>query len=238
MKSSGKPAWPPSWRTSIAARAMPGPSAAATIWTVIFTPKSDGLLTVGGDEACLWDIATGRQKMVFSRQGAVASARFSPDGKRVVTSSWDKAVRIWNVETGLPERKLEGHASSVNDAAFSPDGNSIVTASNDKTAILWDVASGKILHTFKGHTGAVYRAVLFNAADGSKRLLTASQDGTVRIWDAETEQTLCTLARHHKQAVLCVAVSQDGTRILTGGEDNVAILWSLKNDQADRTLPP
>ncbi|MGO9115106.1 MAG: WD40 repeat domain-containing serine/threonine protein kinase [Thermoguttaceae bacterium] len=204
----------------------------ATIWTAIFTPQCDGLLTVGGDEARLWDIATGREKMAFSRQGAVASARFSPDGKRVVTSSWDKAVRVWNAETGRPERKLQGHTSSVNDAAFSPDGNSIVTASNDKTAILWDVFSGKVLHTFKGHTGALYRAVLFNAANGSKRLLTASQDGTVRTWDVETEKTLCTLSGHHKQAVLCVAVSQDGSRILTGGEDNVAILWSLNGNQA------
>ncbi|MGA2257616.1 MAG: WD40 repeat domain-containing protein, partial [Thermoguttaceae bacterium] len=194
----------------------------------------DGLLTVGGDEACLWDIATGRPKMLFSRQGAVASARFSPDGKHVVTSSWDRAVRIWNVETGLPEGKLDGHASLVNDAAFSADGNSIVTASNDKTAILWDVRDvrhPKILHIFKGHAGAVRRAVLFTAAGGAKRLLTASQDGTVRIWDVQTEQTLCTLT--HKQAVLCVAVSQDGTRILTGSEDNVVILWSLKNDRAD-----
>ena len=167
-----------------------------------------------------------------------ASARFSPDGKRVVTSSWDKTARIWDVETGLPLRKLVGHASSVNDAAFSPDGKSIVTASNDKTAILWDAASGKVLHTIRGHTGAVYQAVLFDTANGAKRLLTASQDGTVRIWDPESEQVLCTLAGHHKQAVLCVAVSQDGTRILTGGEDNVAILWSLKNDQAEELLPP
>jgi WD40 repeat protein len=146
----------------------------APIWTAVFTPQSDGLLTVGGDEACLWDIATGRQKMTFSRQGAVASARFSPNGKRVVASSWDKAVRIWNVETGLPERKLEGHGSSVNDAAFSPDGNSVVTASNDKTAILWDVASGQrqdLAHFQRSHgrrlpCGSVRHRRLDEAAHG------------------------------------------------------------------------
>ena len=117
-----------------------------------------------------------------------------------------------------------------------PDGKTIVTASNDKIAILWDVASGKILRTFKGHTGPIYCAVLFNTADGAKRLLTASQDGTVRIWDVETGQTLCTLSGHHKQAVLCVAVAEDGSRILTGGEDNVAILWSLANNQASEVF--
>jgi WD40 repeat protein len=213
-----------------------GAQRAATIWTAIFTPQGDGLLTVGGDEARLWDIATGWEKMAFSRQGAVASARFSPDGKHVVTSSWDKAVRIWNAETGRPERKLEGHTGSVNDAAFSPDGKTIVTAGNDKIAILWDVADGKILRTFKGHAGPIYCAVLFNTADGAKRLLTASQDGTVRIWDVETGQTLATLSGHHKQAVLCVAVAEDGSRILTGGEDNVTILWSLADNRASEVF--
>ncbi len=208
----------------------------ATIWTAIFTPKGDGLLTVGGDEARLWDVATGSEKMAFSRQGAVASARFSPDGKHVVTSSWDKAVRIWNVETGRPERKLEGHTGSVNDASFSSDGKTIVTAGNDRIAILWEVASGKILRTFKGHTGALYCAILFNTADGSKRLLTASQDGTVRIWDVDSGQTLATLSGHHQQAVLCVAVAQDGSTILTGGQDNVAILWSLSGNRTSEVF--
>ena len=97
MKSAGKQACPRLLANVNSGKTDAGTGQGATIWTAIFTPRSDGLLTVGGDEACLWDIATGRQKMVFSRQGAVASARFSPDGKHVITSSWDKAVRIWNV---------------------------------------------------------------------------------------------------------------------------------------------
>jgi WD40 repeat protein len=214
-------------------RGQAGTDRAATIWTAVFAPHGDGLLTVGGDQACLWDIATGREKMVFNRQGAIASAHFSPDGQRVVTSSWDRAARIWNVKSGLPERKLQGHSSSVNDAEFSPDGKSIITASNDKTAILWDADSGRILHTFRGHTGAIHRGLLFRAAAGGLRLVTASQDGTVRIWDVETEKTVAILTGHHDRAILAIAVSHDGSRMLTGGEDNTATLWSLAGDRAE-----
>jgi WD40 repeat protein/serine/threonine protein kinase len=204
---------------------------AATIWTAVFTPASDGLLTVGGDEACLWDVTTGRQTMVFNRQGAVASARYSPDGTRFVTGSWDRVARVWDVASGLPLRKLVGHTSSVNDAAFSPDGKLIVTAGNDMTAILWDADSGRIVHKIRGHTGAIYRAILFNAP-GGLRLITASQDGTVRLWDVETEKTLDIIKGHHERAVLAIAVSRDGSRMLTGGEDNVATVWSLAGDRA------
>ena len=135
-------------------RSTAGAERAANIWTSIFTPDYHGVFTVGGDESILWDISSGRQKMAFSRQGGVGPRPASHRMASTLSLAVGKAVRIWNAETGLPERKLEGHRSLVNDAAFSPDGNSIVTASNDKTAILWEVASGRIRHTFAGHSGA------------------------------------------------------------------------------------
>ena len=112
--------------------------------------------------------------------------------------------RIWNVETGLAELRLEGaHTQSVNDAAFSPDGAQVVTASDDKTACLWDATTGQVRSRLRGHEQRVGSAVF--SADGS-RVLTASNDKTARIWDARTGQLLHVL-RGHQQAVLHGAFS-------------------------------
>jgi WD40 repeat protein len=90
----------------------------------------------------------------------VWSAAFSPDGRRIVTASENKTVRLWKVETGEPiGEPLKGHANSVFSAAFSPDGKRIVTASADETVRLWDSETGKqIGEPLKGHKGAVWRA--------------------------------------------------------------------------------
>ena len=73
----------------------------------------------------------------------------------MVTASWDKTARLWDVESGNEIGVLKGHDNTVYSAAFSPDGRRVVTASGDKTARLWDVESGKEIGVLKGHDGDV-----------------------------------------------------------------------------------
>jgi len=80
----------------------------------------------------------------------VLSSAFSPDGKKIVTASYDETARIWDAESGKELQKLEGHTDRVNSATFSPDGKKIVTASYNETARIWDAESGKELHKLRG----------------------------------------------------------------------------------------
>ena len=55
----------------------------------------------------------------------------------VASGSFDRTVRLWDVETGACVRTLEGHDHIVNSVSFSPDGRMVASCSFDRTVRLW-----------------------------------------------------------------------------------------------------
>jgi len=195
--------------------------------SAIFSPDGAHLLTVGGTDVRLWDVKTGHETMQGRRQGSVASAHFSPDGRRIVTGSWDNTARIWNAETAVAELKLEsGHSQLINTAVFSPDGSMVLTAGDDRSVVLWDAKTGEVLKTFLGHDDRVRSAVF---SSDQRRILTASDDKTARIWDVASGRVLHQLV-DHGQAVLWAAFSKDDSRVITAGEDTRAVVWDVATE--------
>jgi tetratricopeptide (TPR) repeat protein len=77
--------------------------------------------------------------------GWVSSVAFSPDGRRIVTGSWDSTAKVWDAQSGRETLTLKGHTNYVSSVAFSPDGRRIVTGSGDSTAKVWDTASEQLV---------------------------------------------------------------------------------------------
>ena len=204
------------------------------LWAAQFSPNGGHLLTVGGNDARLWDIATRRSYVRFSAHGAVASADISPDGKLLVTGSWDQSAKIWDIESGQAVHRLDGaHLGYVNSVEFSPDGLDVLTASDDGSARLWVTASG-INHgkVFEGHNARIRHASY--SSDGQS-VLTVGNDKLARIWDMSTGQLLQTLSGH-EWAVLCGEFSANGKLVITGSEDNRAIVWDAATGDVVVTL--
>jgi hypothetical protein len=63
--------------------------------------------------------------------------RFSPDGRRLASTSSDRSLRIWDAETLRRWRRLSGHADEVWCVAWGPDGQSLITGGKDGWVLLW-----------------------------------------------------------------------------------------------------
>src|SRR5438045_3148636 len=92
----------------------------------------------------------------FRPAPTVTCVVFSPDGNTLVSTSYDKTVRLWDADTGKEQRVLARHAQHVFGAAFSPDGKSIAFASFDGTVRIWDVSAAKESRVLTGHQQAVH----------------------------------------------------------------------------------
>ncbi|WP_437928036.1 protein kinase [Sorangium sp. So ce291] len=168
-----------------------------------------------------WAMHSGIARAVLNHPDTVVHARYSSDGKRIVTASWDGIARVWNADgTGEPVA-LRGHDDQVRSAAFSPDGKRVVTASWDRTARVWNADGTGVPLVLQGHEGRVYSAVF--SPDG-KRVVTASWDRTARVWNADGTGEPIVL-RGHRDGAYSAEFSPDGKRIVTASQDGTARVW-------------
>ncbi len=170
---------------------------------------------------------------LHQHSAAVWSAKFSPNGQRVVTASADRLARVFDAQTGRLLFTLDGYGATLFFAAFSADGLRIVTAGADRTARVFDAKDGRLLLTLAQHSLAVLYAAF--SPDG-QRIVTASEDQRARVFDAKNGQLLLTLTEHFA-AVKAAAFSPDGQRIVTASEDQRARVFDAKDGRLLFALP-
>jgi WD40 repeat protein len=140
----------------------------------------------------LWRIADGRLLHVLPHRGHVVAVRFSAGGGRLLTSSADGTVGLWDVRSGARSLLLVGATGAAEDAAFSPDGQEVAAAFADRLARVYDTTDGRLLAPLAGHRDAV-TSVAFDPA--GRAIGTGSDDGTIRIWDANAGDQLVPIDR-------------------------------------------
>ena len=89
-----------------------------------------------------------------------SAASYSPDGKSILTGSFDKNAPLWNLNGELLTT-FKGHLDEINQAELLTNGQHILTASEDVTAKLWNI-DGSLIKTF-GESGRVeYTSATFS----------------------------------------------------------------------------
>jgi WD40 repeat protein/tRNA A-37 threonylcarbamoyl transferase component Bud32 len=157
------------------------------LWCVAFTADRRRVLGgFGGGAVCLFDASTG--KVIHNYLGharRIHTVAWSPDEKRIASTSDDGTVRVWDVESTKELLCLTGHAGSrrakdeaATGVAFCPGGLRILSGGSDGTVRLWDAITGIQLQCFKGHAGCVHDLAI--SADG--RLAASASDESIRLW--------------------------------------------------------
>jgi WD40 repeat protein len=203
------------------------------IHALAFSP--DGQVLAAGDskgQIHLLRLEDEQKIATFSKHGWwTVSIAFSHDGKKLVSSSIDTTIKIWDVNTGQLLHNL-GLTNWIWTVAFSPDSRIIASGSNDNFIRIWDANTGECIKTFEGHTGWVL-SVAFSP--NGQIIASGSYDKTIKLWDVNTGQCLQTFVGH-EDAIWSVAFSPDGEKIASSGAEKFIRLWNVKTGDCYRIL--
>jgi WD40 repeat protein len=175
----------------------------------------------------------GEPVQLRGHEGPIASACFTPDGRRLVSLGEDQTLRWWDVESGQQFAVLRGPGCSPPlCAVFSPDARRMAFRHEDGKVAVWDTETGREIALLPVKAGSLYAF----CHDG-RQVVTGESNGTIRVWDTGSGRPLKVVSGH-QGAVEDVAVSPDGRRIVSSGADpsHVVRLWDVESGRQLLTL--
>ncbi|KAJ3293125.1 hypothetical protein HK104_004713 [Borealophlyctis nickersoniae] len=148
----------------------------------------------------------------------------------IVTGSWDKTIKKWDVKSKSAVHTYLGHTDFIKRILIN--GNHMYSASADTTIRKWDLSSGSSLLVFKDHGRSVEDLAL---SPDSTILFSASSDTTIKKWDASSGALLATL-QGHLTSVYGLRLEWEEGVLWSASADCTVKRWDLERGESDTTL--
>ncbi|SCU83737.1 LAFA_0D05380g1_1 [Lachancea sp. 'fantastica'] len=156
-------------------------------------------------------------------EDSISDIAFSPQQDFLFSvSSWDKKVRVWDVNGGNAQCRAEyQHQAPVLTTRWSEDGTKIASGGCDNAVTVFDVATGQSQQV-GAHDGAVKSVRFVKCGPANTEcLVTGSWDKTVKYWDMRQPQPVSTLTMPER--VYCMDSSQK-LLVIGTAERHIAIV--------------
>lgn len=217
---------------------------------VAFLPKDKLAVSVGGTQIHLWNAETGKQVKVLATiektDKPLKAVAVSPDGKLVAVGGDDGILRVYQVDTGKNTFSSVSRNARIERVAFSPNGKMIGVADNTGNAAVYVPGAGNPMPmsvgVIDGTVGSECLGVAFTADNGA--IFTCGRDGKARLTagpnpDGTSAGNTATRLREfsgHNGVVTDLAVTPDGKKLITGGDDQTVRVWEVTSGKPVRSF--
>lgn len=209
----------------------------------------DGLLLAVGSghparsgDVKLWDTSGKRSPKLFPpQQDTVESIAFDIHGAEMLVGSDDNKVHYYAHLPYAAGPTLDEHNGRVQACAFSPKSDTIfVSGAMDKVVKVWNCRNHETVINFDDSQGGITGLAFLPTGD---RFVGASLDGRLLWWRIRFDPRkdryggrLYRAVMAHPGGIYAMGISADGSRLITGGADNVAIVWSAETGAQVRAI--
>jgi WD40 repeat protein/tetratricopeptide (TPR) repeat protein len=216
---------------------LPGPS---YMQALAFSPDGSYLAAAANNgQACLYQLEGRReQRRLIGHQFGVDRLVFHPSLPRLVSSSDDHNVMLWDADSAHASGSWTAHESWVTGLAISPDGALVAStqgsgsATEDASIRLWDAESGVLKKKLPGNTNGVW-ALAFDPA--GRRIASGDTAGTVFLFEVESGSMLRRENLGHSGVSSLVFVN-DGRSLLVGQHHGRVSLFELGQSGPPRSV--
>ncbi|WVQ78545.1 hypothetical protein IAT38_000631 [Cryptococcus sp. DSM 104549] len=197
------------------------------VWGCEASVSGSTIASASGDGSIrLWSVADGDCRSVLEGDGGdVYSVKWRPNREdQVVSASYDRILRSWDVETSKQLRTFSGHSQSTMAVAFDYTGNLIASGSKDKHLRLWDAVGGVCISTMTGCLGEI-TSVEFD--EEGKYILAGCKDNSNRLWDLRMQRNIYRYTGHQNTAknLIRCSFAYSASLIVGGSEDGSVYIW-------------
>ena len=181
----------------------------------------------------IYDVNTYEFKTLEGHISLILSTAFHADNQRLVSSSEDETIKVWDINTGKCLKTLYGYTDWQLAIAFHPNGEILASGDNNATVRLWNIKTGKCLKTLLGHKNTIWSLAFSH--DGNQ-LASGSTDTTIKIWDIKTGKCLKTFFGEEER-IWSLAFSPNDKKLASSSFNQTINIWDIETGKYQNLKP-